>query len=174
MRVNCVESAMGMVMTWASTCLLISFRSGQADRAAFAFWAAAPFAFFTGYQLINVRRGWLRTSTDITSPFILELKIRQLLEDEGKTPDAFAKADAMFEKALTTLTASSMAHIYYALYLQKYRKNRHMEMAQLALAERKVRRACTPAVVPQCGSVTWTLGSLAKSTLQQKLLLFNW
>ena len=31
-----------------------------------------------------------------------------------------------------------MVHISYALYLQKYKKNRPMEMAQLALAERKV------------------------------------
>ena len=132
---------MGLVMVWASACLLMATRlpTSSVDNAAFAFWAAVPFVAFAGYHAVNLRLDVLRKSIDLSSSYILDMKVRLLMLDNGCNDESLARADKLYEAALTQLTASPMVHIYYAAYLQKYKKNRPMEMAQLALAERKVR-----------------------------------
>ena len=129
---------MGLIMAWASSCLLMALKVGQEENAAFAFWSALPFVAFVGYYLVHIRAAALDKVVEFSSPFIAEMKVRLLLQEEGEGPEVIAKIDKLYEAAMTQLSASSMIHIYFALYLQKYKKNRPLEMAQLAAAERKV------------------------------------
>ena len=65
---------------------------------------------------------------------------RLLLQDPNLEESvAIAKADAVYESGLRQFEASSTVHVVYAQYLHSYKKNRHLEMSQLAAAERKVR-----------------------------------
>jgi hypothetical protein len=129
---------MGLVMAWASACLLIALKVTHQENAAFAFWCAVPFVAFVGYYAVHIRLATVRKATEFTSPLLVEMKVRLTISEQGDTPEVLTAVDKIFEAALTLFSTSSLIHIAFAHYLQKYKKNRPMEMAQLALAERKV------------------------------------
>jgi hypothetical protein len=64
---------------------------------------------------------------------------RLYLQDHNRDHTTnLAKADRMYEAALELFPESATVHVLYAQYLHSYKKNRHLEMAQLSAAERKV------------------------------------
>lgn len=131
---------MGLVVAWASACLLIALKVTHQENAAFAFWCAVPFVAFVGYYAVHIRLAAVRKATEFGSPLMVEMKVRLTISEQGDAPEVLAVVDKLFEATLLQFSTSSLIHIAFAHYLQKYKKNRPMEMAQLALAERKVIR----------------------------------
>lgn len=128
---------MGLLMAWTSACLIMGIKIVDKGNAAFAFWSAAPFVAFFGYQLVQMRLPSVMKAAEFTSPFLLEMRVRIMLQESGDSPETLAQVDKLFELAMQQLSSSSMVHIIFAAYLQRFKKNRPLEMAQLAAAERK-------------------------------------
>jgi hypothetical protein len=102
-----------------------------------AFWGALPFVAFTGYCLVPLRLEALLRQKEVPSPLLVELKARVLLATHPDSPKALEDVDALYQASMAHFSSSSIIHVFYAHFLHSYKKNRHLEMAQLAAAERK-------------------------------------